>query len=259
MKKLFKASVVALFTMVAGVNAGHAQVTADSIGKVLPVHLYACNYNDGKDTSDMNRVIERWNRFMDERGTDTYAAWTLVPYHFGGEQTPDVIWVGAYRDGNAMGAGTDMWLTEGGDLADDFAEVVTCEAHLGFSSAMYKAPPDSNTPSSGIMTMTNCEMDEGTRYSDVQAAEVKWAEYMTENGSRAATYHWFPTNGGGDQDFDYKIITAYENYTEYGKDWEQNANGGGRAVSMGLFNDLDTCNDARVYVATSIRQAGIRN
>ena len=93
---------MALLTMLAGINVAYSQATADSMGKVLPVHLYACNYNDGKDASDMSRVIERWNRFMDEQGVDTYAAWTLVPYHFGGERTADVMWLGAYRDGNAM-------------------------------------------------------------------------------------------------------------------------------------------------------------
>ena len=259
MKKLLKAVAAGAITFLAGVNLGHAQATADGIGKIIPVHLYACDYNDGKDASDMNRVIERWNRFMDEQGVDSYAAWTLVPYHYAGEPSADIMWLGAYSDGNAMGAGTDIWLTEGSDMAEEFAEVATCAAHLGFSSAMYKAPPDGNTPGSGIIDMSNCTMKDGVRYSDVMSAEVKWAEYLNENGSRVATYHFFPMNGGGNQDFDYKIISAYENYTEYGKDWEHSANGGGRAVSMGLFNDLDDCDDSRVYVATSIRSAGIRD
>jgi hypothetical protein len=103
MKKLLKAVAAGTITFLAGVNLGHAQATADGIGKIIPVHLYACNYNDGKDASDMNRAIERWNRFMDEQGIDSYAAWTLVPYHYAGEPSADIMWLGAYRDGNAMG------------------------------------------------------------------------------------------------------------------------------------------------------------
>jgi hypothetical protein len=258
MRKLLKSGGAAALSLLVGMSAADAQVTSEGMGKIVPVHLYACNFNDGQNMSDMNNVIERWNEFMDEQGVDSYAAWTLVPYHYGGDQMADVLWLGAYRDGNAMGEGTDMWLTAGGDLAADFAEVATCQAHLGFSSAMYKAPPSGNTPDSGILEMSNCKMKDGVRYSDVRSAEIEWAEYMNENDSRAATYHWFPTHGGGDQDFNYKIVSAYENYTQYGKDWEHGANGGGRAVSVGLFGDLDDCDDARVYVATSIRAAGIR-
>ena len=259
MNKRLNTGAVAALLMLLGMGSAIAQVSEDSMGKTVPVHLYACNYNDGQDASDLDDVIVRWNRFMDEHGIDSYAAWTLVPYHFGPSVNADVLWMGAYRDGNAMGAGTDIWLTEGGDLQDDFAEVTTCNVHLGFASAMYKEPEGGATPGSSIISMSNCKLNDGKRYSDVRSAEIKWAKYMTENGSMAGTFHWFPTQGGGDADFDYKIVSAYENYTELGKDWERNSNGGGRAVSIGLFGDIDDCDDSRVYIATSRRSAQLRN
>lgn len=245
--------------MLLGTGSAVAQVSEDSMGKIIPAHLYACNFNDGQDASDLDDVIERWNRFMNEHEVDSYAAWTLVPYHFGPDQTFDIIWMGAYRDGNAMGAGTHIWLTEGGDLQDDFAEVLTCNAHVGFGSAMYKSPPDNATPGSSIISMSDCKLKDGMRYADVRAAEIKWAEYRTENGSTAGTWHWFPQYGGGDADFDYKILTTHADYNELGKDWERNANGGGREVSQGLFSDIDDCDDSRVYVATSRRAAQLRD
>lgn len=259
MKKRLNAGALVALLALLGMGSAIAQVSADSMGKVVPVHLYACNYNDGQDASDLGDVIGRWNRFMDEHEIDSYAAWTLVPYHYGPTMGADILWMGAYRDGNALGAGTDIWLNEGGDLADDFAEVMACNLHLGFGSARYKAPPGGATPESSIISMSNCNMQEGIRYSDVRSAEIEWAEYMTKNGSSAGTFHWFPTEGGGDADFDYKVVSAHENYAEKGKDWERNANGGGRAVSIGLFGDLDECDDSRVYIATSRRSAELRN
>lgn len=235
-----------------------AQVTEEGMGKVLPVEIFACTYNDRQDSDDLDDVNERWNRWMDERNIDSYAAWILTPYHYTPEQAFDLIWLGAYKDGNAMGAGTDQWLAESGEIGEAFDEVITCGAHIGLGSAMYKAAPDNATPGTGVITMMDCKLNEGHRYEDIQVAEVKWAEHMTSSGSTAATFHWFPNFGGGDADYDYKVVNAYANYTELGADWERFANGGGRAVSEGIFDDIDDCDDARVYIATSVRAAQLR-
>lgn len=235
-----------------------AQVSESGMGKVIPVELFACSYNNRQDADDLNAAITRWNRWMDERNIRTYAAWTLTPYHFGPEQEFDLLWMGAYTDGNAMGAGTDQWLAEGGDVNDGFEEVLTCNAHILLASAMYKSPPNNETPGSAVLTMMDCKLNEGHRYEDIQAAELKWAQHMASSGSTAGTFHWSPVYGGGGADYDYKVVNAYANYSELGADWERFANGGGREASAGIFADIDDCDDARVYMATSIRAAQLR-
>ena len=234
-----------------------AQVSADGMGKIVPVELYACNFNEGKGGDDLDQVIDRWNEFMDERDAEDYAAWTLYPYYYGPDQDFDVIWLGAMTDGNAMGAGTHMWLTEAGELADAFDDVLDCPIHIGLSSAQYKAPAG-GTPDGMIITMMDCEVNKGSRYSDVKAAELEWAEHMAARGSAAGTFHWFPVYGDGNQEYDYKVVTAYPTFVELGADWEYFANGGGRALSMDVFDDVDECNDARVYVGQSRRAAELR-
>jgi hypothetical protein len=259
MKKILKAVFMTVALGLLGIGSAMAQVSEDGMGKVLPAELFVCKYRDRQDKGDLDRVITRWTSYMDERGNDDYAAWTLTPYHYGQDTDFDVIWMGAYKDGNAMGAGVDQWFAEGGDINDAFEEVLDCNAHEGFASAMYKSPPNNETPVSSIISMMNCKLQEGRRYADVKAAEMKWAEYMTSTGSTAGTWHWFPTYGGvGGGDFDYKIVTAYSNYSELGADWERNANGGGRETGIELFSDVDDCDTARVYIATSRRAAQLR-
>ncbi|MDH4256869.1 MAG: hypothetical protein OEX13_20415, partial [Gammaproteobacteria bacterium] len=180
MKRIFVAA-AALGTVVLAGGPSYAQVTEDSMGKVVPVHLYICNFVGRKGPSDLNKVIANWNLYMDERNSTNYAAWTLAPYHYGGDNTFDVAWLGVYTDGNALGAATDQWLAEGAELRDDFAEVLDCVAHLGMASAMYKRPADTGTPATGIITIMDCKLNEGHRYEDIQAAEVQWAEHMTRS------------------------------------------------------------------------------
>ncbi len=254
---------IVMFSAAAGLllasAPGFAQVSADGMGKVVPVELYACKYQEGKNDADLAEVIERWNKFSDDSDMDDYAAWLLTPFFFTTEQDFDVIWLGAFRDGNAMGAGLQNWLSNGQELAAAFEEVVHCAAHVAYSSAMYKAPPAGNVPSSGFITMMDCKLNEGHRYADVKAAELKWADYLAKSGSKAAYYHWMPMFGGGDADFDYKVVFAYPDFKEIGSDVEKFANEGGRDTSREIFGDIDECDDARVYATRNIRSGKIRD
>jgi hypothetical protein len=253
----FRACVAAFAYLLAG-GAAFGQVTADGMGKVLPVHLYACSYNDGQGPAELEKVVSRWSEYADDTGLEGYAAWTLTPYHFGPEQDFDVIWMGAYTDGNAMGKGTDSWLATGGEMRAALDEVVDCNSHVAFASAMYKAPADGGTPESGLLTMMDCELNEGREYDEIRAAELKWADYLASAGSKAGYWHWFPTYGGGDAEFDYKVVFAYPNFAELGADFERSANGGGREVSEETFGDIDECDDPRVYVIKNRRMAQLR-
>lgn len=255
--KIVASSAIAALLLVAA--PGFGQVSADGMGKIVPVELYACKFVDGKDTDDLDKVIKRWNDYSDDSDLDDYAAWLLTPFFHTPEQDFDIIWLGAYKDGNAMGSGLQDWVTNGRELMAAFAEVVDCPAHVAYSSAMYKAPQSGNVPESGVITMMDCELNEGHRYSDVKAAELKWMDYLGDAGSKAAYYHWMPMFGGGDAEFDYKVVLAYPDFEALGANFEMFANDGGRDVSMDIFGNIDECDDARVYVTKSIRSAKIRD
>lgn len=258
MKKLHITTWSAVVGLLLAAGSGLAQVSADGMGKVLPVELYACTYNDGQGPAELEKVITRWSKYMDDNDTNNYAAWTLTPVYYGEEQDFDLIWLGAYKDGNAMGEGTDNWLATGGELQAAFDKVLTCNAHIAMASAMYKAPADNATPSSGFLTMMDCKLNEGHRYPDIKSAEMKWAKYLADSGSKAGYWHWFPLYGGGDADFDYKVVFAYPDFAEIGTSFERMANGGGREMSEDIFGDVDECDDARVYAVKSRRLAQIR-
>lgn len=255
--RIITASTVAALCLTAA--PGFAQVSADGMGKVVPVELYACKFVDGKDRGDLSKVIERWNDYSDDNGMDDYAAWLLTPFFHTPEQDFDIIWLGAFKDGNAMGSRLQEWITTGGELMAAFAEVVDCGVHVAYSSAMYKAPQGGNTPAGGLITMMDCELNEGHRYADIQRAELKWVDHLNETDMKAAYYHWMPMFGGGDAEFDYKVVTAYPDFEAVGAGFEMFANEGGRDVSREIFGNIDDCDDARLYVVESIRSATIRN
>jgi len=225
--------------------------------KIVPAEIYACNYNDGQGPSDLNAAVDGWSAYMDQNNIDNYAAWTLGKYHTGPDQDFDFLWLGAWTDGNAMGAGTDMWLSSGGEHIADFARVADCFAHANSASINYKMP-EGGTPANAVLTFSNCNINDGKSYAAIGEATRAWADVLTEAGSEAAIYHWFPVYGGGGDSPDFTVLTAYPNFTELGADYERLTNGELFRKSGELFGDLEECDVARVYTATQRRAAVLR-
>jgi len=97
-----------------------------------PIELFGCNFVEGSDMDDLNTVIDSWNEWMDENGHDDYTGVVLSPHFTAGSFPYDVLWVGIWENGAALG-GMQQWLTEGGEIQDDFAEVVQCPVHQAFA------------------------------------------------------------------------------------------------------------------------------
>ena len=65
----------------------------DETPTYLPLEGFACNYNSGKDMSDLSKVTDKWNDYADETGVQ-YNAWIFTPYFYSEEQTADTYWIG---------------------------------------------------------------------------------------------------------------------------------------------------------------------
>lgn len=242
---------------VGGALAQDNQPALELASKVVPVDLFLCSFNDGQGPAELNEAVADWNEYMDDNGSDDYAAWVLTKFYSGNLQDFDFIWLGAWKDGNAMGAGTDLWLTTGGEHQENFDRVADCGRHVNLASINYKLPR-SGTPDNSVIAFTNCDVIEGESYAAVAEAARSWSDILTESGSTAAIYHWFPVYGGGGERADFQLVTVHENYTELGADLERMTNGELFRQSNALFADLMECDIDRVYNATSIRQAEIR-
>ena len=228
------------------------------VSKVVPVEIFTCSFQDGKGMSDIDAAVDGWNAYMDDNDVDDYAAWTLTKGYYGPEQEFDIIWLGAWTDGNAMGAVTDMINATGADAIQPFGEALDCGVHVNLSSINYKLPDD-GTVADGVLVFSNCNVEEGARYSDVASAMTEWVNILTDAGSEVALYHWFPAfGGGGDEGPDYLSVRSYPNYAALGADYERQGNGGLFRTTGRLFGDLVDCDVARVYDAKSRRSAQIR-
>ena len=224
----------------------------------VPVELYACQYNEGKGPADLDAATAAWTEYSDQNNVDSYAAWTLEKHYFGQEQDFDVLWLGAWKNANEMGTGTDNYLATGGALEAGFMSVVTCAAHVNLASVNPVPPPGGQTPETGVLTVSNCTVKEGVRNSDLAAAMDHWGQALKDAGIEVGIYHWYPVFGGGDDEFTFKWVESYANHTALGKAYEIMGNGGLYLKNRELFNDLLDCDSARVYNAKNRRKAQLR-
>lgn len=239
--------------------AGSSNVIAQDDGMlIIPVELFTCNYTDGKGPDDLDKVVAKWNKWADKSGIDDYAAWTLTPYYFGPEQEFDVIWLGAGKDAVALGKAQDAYLAEDSGLHAAFAEVVSCDAHANFASINFKPGPKGDTPSNSVLTFSDCEYKEGATFDALGKAMGQWAQHLSDGGSNATIFHWYPLYGGGNQEFSFKWLEAHENFATLGADYERYGNGRGFETKRALFSHLISCDSRRAYIAESRRYVQLR-
>lgn len=218
-----------------------------------PSEIYICNYNDGMGPGDLDKAVDAWNKYSDEHDVEDYFAATFTPWYFGAD-TFDFGWLGGWSSGQAMGEGTDMWLAEGGEYAARLAAVATCGVHSNLATTTIKSPDGDSHPDHRVMTFSDCSYVGGTTFEDVLSGLGAWAAYQAENNYGNGTRMMLPVFGGGDDGFDYTIVESYESHTALGKMYDLYRNGGGYQKYGELLGDLVSCDEARVYNATTRRR-----
>ncbi|MDX1515431.1 MAG: hypothetical protein R3288_01255 [Woeseiaceae bacterium] len=225
----------------------------ESAATFSPVEAFTCNYNDDMGPDDLDEVIEDWNEFLDDEGVTTYWASTLVPYYYGAESF-DFGWLGAWQTGAAMGEGTDMWLAKGREFERRFDEVATCDTHVNFAATMIKKPASEASPDNFVLLFSDCNVHDGVDFGNVMEATGAWAAYQAEAGYENGTWMMFAAFGGGDAEYDFKLVDAFDNFAAVGRMYDLYGNGRGFEKHGELVGELYECDESRVYLATVRRR-----
>ena len=222
--------------------------------KVRPVEVYACKFRDGKTMDDFNDWAKRWNRFMDKNGDNDYQAVVLTP-SFTAEFAFDIGWVGYTSSGVALGNALDTWRDKSGDLNEEVYSILACDTHSNYASLTIKPPPGP-MPKNPVLTFSDCNVKDGANFEEVLGAIDAWNEFRTEGGQKGPAWVWFPAYGAGqDIKYDFKYLEGFENYADWGADWDLFGNGGGWQKMQELFADKLKCDSGRVYNVRAIRIA----
>lgn len=252
MKKILITAVSGLIVLFVGTGGALAQEEAEE-PNLVPVETFTCDFNDGKSMSDLQKVIDEWNDFLDKKGVDYYFAAVITPFYYG-ELAFDIGWLGAWADGSRMGAGTDMWLAEGSEINGKFFDVIDCKSHSNFVSMQVKEGPQDEDESDKnfVMSFSNCSMKDGKSFDDYLAAQEAWNAYQDEHGFSDSAWVMFPIFGETDDSYDFKAIGTNDDHTAFGNDYQLMSEGHWRKSSE-LFDEVVDCDIGRLYNATVVR------
>ena len=254
MKSFFRVVVSGALMMSVGVAVADGHEGEEEPNVASPIESYACTYNEGMGPADLDAATDKFNAWADKQGIDDYSAWTLVPFYSSPEQEFDVLWFGASEKAADLGRVQDMWLATGSKEAEAFAEVMDCGGHAAFASLRMKQAAESDDDSNFVATFSDCNVADGMTFDDLYGPIKEWGEYKAEAGSEAGHYVFFPSFGGGNEDFDFKWVSTAESFEALGADWDQ-FNESGWAKANELFQGKLRCDSSRAYVVTPRRSA----
>ena len=216
------------------------------------IEIFGCTYNDGNDMEDLLAVTARWNAWADRNEIDDYTAILFTPYLYSGQLTYDVLWLGAWPNGTAMGAGEAVWFAEGGDLGDDFDAVVDCSAHAQFAEVVIREP-GGPPPEGGMAAFQDCTVHDGRTVPEAIEAVTEWSSYLAENGSEPFSAILFALAGESPEaDYTFKAVEGFESIEAYGQFVDVYTRGGFQRAED-LFGRLLTCDSPRLYRIDPVR------
>jgi len=218
-----------------------------------PVEIFGCTWVGGAGMDDLDRVITAWNRWMDQRDQNDYAAFVLTPHFTAGSFQYEVGWLGVWRNGEAL-AGEQQWLTEGASINEDFGEVVDCPHHQAMAISQVREIGEVAEGNIVPAEFTNCTINEGRTGPEAHAAIIEYANYMAGRGSNAG--HWVLRIGPGEEQdatYSFKWLTAYPSWADVGHDFEVSLNGGGDAMLADLTGRIFSCDHPRLFDTRMVR------
>jgi hypothetical protein len=112
-------------------------------------------------------------------------------------------------------------------------------------------PPERESPDSLVISFSDCTVADGMTMDEVFAGLDNWTAYQTETGYMNGTWVFFPAYGGGDEDFDFKMVNAWDSHAERGRDYDLYANAGGYQKRREIMGSMLDCNVSRFSIQKS--------
>lgn len=236
--------------------SGSAQAQEDDGPNIAFIEIFGCNYNAGNDMGDFLAATESWSEWADQRNVTNYAAQILTPHYYSDAFPYDVIWLGVYPSAEAMGAGDAQWLAEGGEVAAEFGEVVSCSIHAQFVGIPTNIPEDPPAESDevALIAFQDCSLENERTVPEALQAHGEWGDFLAERGSDLFMGSLIPIAGENpDADYNYKAVTAYPSAVAYGQALAAIGDGGLQRANQ-LFGRTVQCDIPRIYTSNTVRE-----
>jgi len=245
MKRLIIAAATAALTLSMGTEITLAQ--DGGAPEFRPLEIWACSFRDRKDQDDLSDVYER---LVEANGDDAYAAFQLNSYFRGANQDFDFLYVGVWQDGTTMGSNLTNYFENNSDVDAAWEETADCPTSTMYASTRIQSPGDGD--GNFILTVSDCNIGHGISPGQAIGALQRFNSYRVANGSTVGTIAWFPVYGGGGAEFDIKLVNTFSSLQHFGDTFQWFVDNQAYLVQQEMTNGILDCDEARVYMGSTI-------
>src|SRR5689334_6960208 len=94
---------VGIAAVLALLAATGAQAQQNEPAPTPVVEIYPCTYRANNDIDNLHTVTARFNTWADRNKDNSYTAFLATPYAHSADLEADVLWLGGWPNGAAMG------------------------------------------------------------------------------------------------------------------------------------------------------------
>jgi hypothetical protein len=159
-------------------------VTSLSADTTYSMEAFQCDFVNGKDYSDVQKVVPSWTKYADENFSQPYSAALLTPYLKSESEVDfDVAWVGFSGNQEQMGAIADDYLATSASIQAKWDRVVDCPTYGFYGVFEARSPSESFVEGENTYwAISSCSFKEGKQASDLANNDKGWNAFMSDQG-----------------------------------------------------------------------------
>ena len=244
-------SVLLLFVPALVISSAHADDHATP--SLIPIEVYGCSYNEGKDLDDLLQVAKSWEKWIDREIPQAGFAFVLSPYLVDSANGhSDIYWVNVNSTFESMGSAMDEWGAKGGKYLERFNEVCTSDNHSMFVGYPI-TPPNDDEAAPFQMTFQVCNAKDGATMQKRMAADQIMLENRDKYGLEGGMMRWFPMAGMDRSiEFDFLNVSFVQNSTTWGRNMDKYV-ANMQSIGPNPHADLQECTSGEVWSGVPVR------
>ena len=234
-------------------------ITSLSSDTTYAMEAFQCNYVDGKNYSDVQKVVPSWTKYADENFSQPYSAALLTPYLKSESDVDfDVAWVGFTGNQEQMGIIADEYLATSSKIQAKWDRVVDCPSYGFYGVFEARRPSESFVEGENTYwAISSCSFREGKKASDLANSDKGWNAFMNQQGHTGGVWRWWPGAGSPNSfEGDFLLNISYSSMSEMGR--IQDARYAAQ-IAGDLPESILNCDNPRVYIAENVRLKNLTN
>ena len=227
----------------------HAQESV----KMISAEYHGCKFSEGKDMSDLNEFVDRWNDWMDDGDRNSYTANILLPLYKSPSDEIDYLWVGNTNTVTELAVGQSEYRNS--EIRESWPSD-SCPYSMWARQMVVQDVNESEDWNwdEFVVAYHYCELKEGKTIDDAYKSQKEWIDYMNSNGDERGSRLILPSHGSGPLmgDTDFVLLLAHGSLEKWGNNLDKSFMNRDERASL-TRSDSYSCKNPVLYTGTRVR------